>query len=196
MTAGVGDAPTDETERHDGVTIGLHWCTLILLLVSLGAILGLRLADGAATAERALMIHRTVGVLLWLVTLGRLTWKVCLARTVRLPAQMGQVQRLAARANEAALYILLIAQPITGVLQSVFRGRAFDLFGLSVPVIVARDRSLAHAFQSAHAISAGLLLALVGLHVGAALFHHFVLRDGVMGTMWPTSAQRARSARP
>jgi cytochrome b561 len=95
------------------------------------------------------------------------------------------LQRRIARANEAVLYLVLIAQPVTGILQTVARGKAFDLAGATVPRLMARDKALMHLFHDIHETTATVLLVLIGLHVGAALFHGIVLRDGVLSTMLP-----------
>lgn len=171
--------------RHDGVSMTLHWLTLMLLVVLLGAIWAREQASDGDTAALLLTLHRSAGVLIWVVTLTRLAWKATAARAVALPRTMCRAQRWAARANEYALYFLLAVQPVTGFVQSIARGRDFPLLGASVPVVMARDRGVTHLFHDIHETSATLLLVLVGLHACAAMFHGIVLRDGVLGSMLP-----------
>ena len=58
-------------------------------------------------------------------------------------------------------------------------------FGLTLPRLVAPDDDLADRLQALHIDAAWVLLALVCLHIGAALFHHFGRRDGLLHRMWP-----------
>jgi cytochrome b561 len=88
-------------------------------------------------------------------------------------------------ASEYGLYALLLSQPVTGLAWSMLRGRAFDLFFWKVPPLVERNRALADLFHSLHVAGAVLLAGLVGLHAGAALFHRFVLKDAILGSMLP-----------
>ena len=170
----------------DGVTIFVHWTTVILVLgLFLVAWLLGQAQDGEA-ATRLLTLHRSLGVSLWCLTVLRLLWRLTGAKFPPFPASMPPVQQLAAKLSEYGLYALLLVQPATGVAQSLYRGKAFDLFLWPVPVIVARDRDLVHLFHALHAWGAWALAGLVGLHALAGLFHAFVLRDGVFQSMWPS----------
>jgi cytochrome b561 len=95
-----------------------------------------------------------------------------------------------------AFYALLLVQPITGLGDVVFHGRPFMLFVWQVPALLTPDPAIRGLFQPAHELGAKALLALIGLHAGAALFHGLVLRDGVLQRMLPSSlAARASTDR-
>jgi cytochrome b561 len=173
------------------VTIAMHWVTLLLLVVAFAAAWTFGRATDPATAERALLAHRSAGVLVWGLTLIRLGWKYSLGRGAPLPPTLGRLQRATARANQYGLYALLMLQPITGLLQSLLRGKPFPLLGATVPALLARDRGLTKLFHNIHEISAWALLILIALHVSAALFHHFALGDDVLRAMLP---RRPRAA--
>jgi cytochrome b561 len=178
-------------ERFDSVTMAMHWGALLLLVVTFAAAWTFGRAADAATAERALLLHRSTGVLLWGLTLFRLGWKLGFGRAAALPHTVGRLQRAVARATEYGLYILLVAQPITGLLQSLLRAKPFPLLGFTFPAVVARDHALTKVFHTIHEISAWGLLALIALHASAALFHHFALGDDVLRAMLP---RRRRAA--
>lgn len=165
--------------------MALHWLTLLLLL----ALFGTAWANERATDGESLLLllaaHRSLGLLLWLITLVRLAWKLGRGSKPPLPAAMPRIQVLAARINELALYAILLAQPVTGLLQTIARGQATSLLGMDLPAIMARSGRLAHLAHSLHEATATVLLALVGLHAGAALIHGLALRDGVLSTMIP-----------
>ncbi|THD62704.1 cytochrome b/b6 domain-containing protein, partial [Phenylobacterium sp.] len=100
-------------------------------------------------------------------------------------ADMPELQKVAAAITEGALYLLMLAQPLSGLAQSITRGRPFRLFVFEAPRLMARDKALTGVFHNVHELGAWLLLTLIGLHVAAALFHGLVRRDGVMQSMWP-----------
>jgi cytochrome b561 len=99
---------------------------------------------------------------------------------------MPKRQQWIAKANEYGLYVLLLVQPITGLGDVVFHGRPFTLFIWQVPALLAPDAGIRSVFQEVHELGAKALLALIGLHAGAALFHGLVLRDGVLQRMLPS----------
>ena len=109
---------------------------------------------------------------------------------------MPKLQQWIANANEYGLYALLLVQPITGIGDVLFHGRPFMLFVWQVPALLTPDPTIRGLFQEAHEFGAKALLALIGLHAGAALFHGLVLRDGVLQRMLPSSlAARAGAGR-
>ena len=171
--------------RFDRVSMAFHWLTVLVILWMFASAWAIGLATDPAGAQRMLAVHRSMGVVLWFVTLARLAWRLRFAETPPLPADLPAAQKLAARLNEAALYAILLIQPLSGLAQSLARGKPFVLFGLEVPKLMARDKAAAGLFHSVHELTADLLIAVIALHVGAALFHGLVRRDGVLRSMVP-----------
>lgn len=188
--------PDRRAARFDPLTMVIHWATLLLIVAMFASAWMLGGATDSASADRLLLVHRSTGVTVWLLTLVRLAWKSTWGRGPALPDTVGRVQRLAARANEYGLYGLLILQPVTGFLQSALRGKPFPLFGYSFPAIVARDRAWTKIFHQVHEFGAWALLGLIALHACAALFHHFIQRDGVLQAMLPGRARRRAADKP
>jgi cytochrome b561 len=111
-----------------------------------------------------------------------------------LPADLPGVQRLAARASAVALYLLLILQPMLGLVGSMLHGDRIVVFGgILVPNLLGVSRPLARQVFQAHGVVASSLLALVCLHVAAALYHHFIRRDEVLSGMIPGLQAMRRS---
>jgi cytochrome b561 len=98
---------------------------------------------------------------------------------------MRKLQQYIAKTNEYGLYALLVVQPITGLGGVLFRGHPFELFIWDVPALLEPDPAVRSLFVQTHEFVAKALLALIGLHAGAALFHRLVLRDGVLQRMSP-----------
>jgi cytochrome b561 len=170
--------------RFDILTIGLHWAT-VALITGMFVSAWLLLASDREHAAMRVTVHRSVGVVTWVVAIIRLGWRFSYAYLPPFPQNMSKVQQRLAKASEYGLYALLLFQPLTGLAQSVARGRHFVLFAWQVPSVMAGDKSLTVLFHQIHALSAWVLLGLIGLHILAALFHRFVLKDEVLRSMMP-----------
>ena len=107
---------------------------------------------------------------------------------------MPKLQQVVAKANEYALYLLLLVQPVTGLARVLLRGEPFHLLFWTVPVLFAPNHDLRLMFVEAHGIGGQALVILIGLHAGAALFHRLVLRDRVLQRMLPKMSERAKLA--
>jgi cytochrome b561 len=102
---------------------------------------------------------------------------------------MGGLERLAAKLSHLALYLLLFAQPVIGLLHSGaanFPVVVFDL--VTLPALVGPDEDLKRLAGRLHWLTAWAILALIALHVAAALRHHLLLKDGVLRRMLPGRA--------
>jgi cytochrome b561 len=188
--AGKGSSPP---LRFDAVSMTLHWLTAALILAQLVGGWSMSLVQDDQTADRLLAVHRSVGVVTWFVVAARLIWRSKWAVKPPLPQDMPLAQKVAARAVEWSLYGLLLLQPLTGLGHSLARGKPFTLFWLQVPALMARDKPLSMMLHDAHAMTAKLMLAVIAMHVGAALFHGLIRRDGVLASMW-LSRHPGRSA--
>jgi cytochrome b561 len=175
--------------RFDGVSIFLHWLTLALVLGQLASAWTIDRVGDPQAARLLLTAHRSMGLATWLVVAGRFGWRSSFARLPPFPAGMPRLQRWAAVTNEYGLYGLLLLQPLTGLGDTLFRGRPFFLFAWPVPALLAPRREIYGVLHEAHALGALALLALIGLHSAASLFHALVLRDGVFQRMAPWRAR-------
>jgi superoxide oxidase len=183
--------------RFDATSIVLHWL-MVLLIVGQFTTAWLHEVVGRGTGLglEILTTHQTMGALTWTVGLARLVWRSRFAYLPPFPDSMPKPQQWIAKANEYGLYVLLLVQPITGLGDVMFHGRPFTLFIWQVPALLAPDAGIRSLFQEAHELGGKALLALIGLHAGAALFHGLVLRDGVLQRMLPLSiAARANTDR-
>jgi superoxide oxidase len=183
---------TPRAGRFDQVTIGLHWLTLLLVVGQLTtAWLLTQAGEGGAAGAGLLTLHRSMGLVTWCVVLGRLVWRARFAHVPPFPEAMSKAQQWAATQNEHGLYALLLLQPLTGLGDTLFRGRSFTLAIWRVPPLLHADKPVFHTLHALHEWGAAALLALIGLHAAAALLHGIVLRDGVLQRMLPwTTADR------
>jgi superoxide oxidase len=171
--------------RFDAVTIAFHWATVVLIVGMFASAWLMSSAHHHALAGALLTLHRSMGVSLWGVAVGRLCWRLSFSYLPPFPPTMSKRQQTLAKISEYGLYALLLAQPLTGLAQTVAWGRPFVLFGAEVPAVMNKDAAATELFHNTHEFSAWVLLSLIGLHILAALFHRFVLRDNVLQSMLP-----------
>ena len=178
----------------DAVTRFLHWLTLSLVATIFVLAVSIDYASSSAAAVALTQLHRSFGVTVFVVTLGRLVWRR-FARFPNWPDDMPQAMRFAAQWSEYALYAFLLAQPILGLLQTNAHGDRVNLFFLGqLPALVRTDRPFARQLLAVHQTVGLLFLGLIALHAGAALFHHFWRRDDTLMAMLPKGMRR-RDAR-
>jgi cytochrome b561 len=129
--------------------------------------------------------HKSLGLLILALVLLRMVWRVT-HRPPALPASMARWERRAAIASHRALYVLLLLTPLAGWLYASAAGLSVNWFGwFLVPDLIDANRKLASLLKLLHKSCAAALVLLIALHVGAALRHAFLLRDGVMHRMLP-----------
>jgi cytochrome b561 len=167
----------------------LHWLTVLCVCCAAGLILTRDEVSGRALRQWLLEGHRHFGLFVLILFFIRVAVRL---RAGKLPTEgkLPFVLRAAAAATHIALYALLLALPLLGWALSNAQDKPVHFFGATLPTLVAADDDLADSLQAWHVDAAWLLLALVVLHVSAALWHHFVLRDGTLRVMLPRRSSR------
>jgi cytochrome b561 len=162
----------------------LHWLTVLCLCMAAGLILTRDEVSGRVVRQWLLEGHRHFGLFVLMLFFIRVVVRV---RAGKLPSvgNLPLAVRIAAALTHIALYALLLALPVLGWALSNAQDKPVHLFGLTLPALVAADDDLADTLQTWHVDAAWVLLALVLLHIAAALWHHFVLRDGTLRMMLP-----------
>jgi len=128
--------------------------------------------------------HKWIGITVFLIAVCRLAWRW--RHPAPSPVPMPEWQRRAAAATHAALYVLMLAIPLSGWIYSSASGVSVVWLGLvPLPDLVGKDKALAAVLKVVHTGLNYTLLALVSVHMGAALKHHFVDRDGTLARMLP-----------
>jgi cytochrome b561 len=164
--------------------VALHWLTVLCVITAVTFILTRDQVDGKAVQQWLLEGHRHFGLFVLMLFIARVAIRI---RLGKLPHhnQVSKLVRIMAGLTHIALYALLLTLPLLGWALSNAEGKPVHFFGLTLPALVSADEDLADSLQAWHLDAAWVLLGLVSLHVAAALWHHFVLRDGVLRTMLP-----------
>lgn len=165
--------------------IHLHW------LVALGLVgtfaVGLYMTELPLSPHklRVYSWHKWAGVTIFVLVLARLAWR--LAHPVpAAPAGMPHWQRRLADATHVALYVLMVAVPLSGWLMSSAKGYQTVWFGvLPLPDLVGKDKAVGDLLLGVHKALNFTMAGLVLAHAGAAVKHVLVDRDGVLERMAP-----------
>jgi cytochrome b561 len=167
------------------VAIALHWTIAAALIFSVISGLGYVYIDDTRTSRLSLEIHQTIGFVIFLLALVRLYWRVTHAPPPP-PEGYTRAQRSAAFVTHATLYLFIVGMPISGYMGLAARGREIPVFGLvNLPHLTPLSFDLSNSATTLHYYSQYALYALVVIHVAAALWHHFILKDDVMRRMLP-----------
>jgi cytochrome b561 len=182
--------PKDSTgkrrpDRWSPVSQLLHWATLALIVWL--AWRGLTMVDMPNTPAKinAYALHKSLGLTLLALVVVRLAWRL-LARAPRPVTGTPAWQERIASLTHVGLYVLLLAMPLSGWLFNSASGYPLQWFKqFNLPAIAGRDTALAELAVNVHRWGFWLLVLLVALHAGAALYHHFVQRDATLLRMLP-----------
>lgn len=164
----------------------LHWLTALVVIstIPVGAVMT---TDGLSRElQNALYIyHKNIGILILLLVAARLVVRAT-TTAAPLPASLPRWQRSAAAVSHVMLYILLIVMAVSGYVRVVAGGFPIEtLNAIGMPFLVPRSDALAETAQWVHSTARFVLIAFILLHVGAALQHGLIRKDGVFSRMWP-----------
>jgi cytochrome b561 len=163
----------------------LHWAIVILIIAQYFiAEAADELPDGI---EKLSLItrHKSLGMLVLILALVRIGWRLA-NRGAPAPVAMPRRQQIAAAAGHGLLYLLVLAQPITGWAMSSAANYPVTLFGwFQFPALVGANHDLHELLEEVHEGVFVALAVVAALHAAAALYHHFVMKDDSLRRMSP-----------
>ena len=181
--------------RYNEVAIAVHWLTALAIVIQFA--LGWTMISLRAPSALHFALHqwhKSIGITLLALSVLRLIWRL-LHRPPSLPATMPVWEKRMAKVNQAMLYFLLLALPISGWalvsasplnIPTVLYG-VLPLPHLPVLADLPDKRAAQQALKAIHEVGGWILALLLAGHVGAALRHHFLLRDETLVRMLPRS---------
>jgi cytochrome b561 len=179
-------------ERYTRFAVFLHW--LVAAIVAAQFALGWLMQEIAkqppGPRAAAFNLHKSIGLVILALMLARIAWRLGHPPPAFPP--MPRWQALAARANHALLYVLLLAMPVAGYLGSAFSGYPVRFWGIVLPSWAARDNAIKDAMSDIHLAAAWLLAAAVAVHLAAVAKHVLVDRDHILRRMgWKAHSSAA-----
>jgi len=174
------------SESHYGaVTKVFHWMLFLMLTFSVvGGNFLVSLPKGAEKLEMIGM-HKSFGAVILTLIIARFFWRLINVAPKDV-TDTPDIQKILANVMHWGLYVLMFAQPISGILMTQSAGYPISFFGLfEFPMWLDKDKSLAEFFRSVHGVIWIMLAVAVFGHVSAALQHHFIKKDNTLKKMMP-----------
>jgi cytochrome b561 len=165
----------------------LHWLTAILVVAAF-------IYGPGGSEERVYSperdfdrrLHETLGLCVFALSLIRVLWLMVDRRPD--PA-MARWMRISAKSVQGVLYLLLFLVPLTAVAGAWLEGHPLTLLGgLEIPPLLTRAHETGEGIATLHTWLGDAILWIAGLHALAALYHHYVLKDGVLASMLPAGS--------
>ncbi|MFD2261377.1 cytochrome b [Lacibacterium aquatile] len=174
---------TKTIERYSPSLKILHWMMAAMMLTALCTGFLMIRIDGGSLQNSLFDLHRSLGVTILLLAPIRVAVHFLTPRPGPVPG-LAPIQQLAANGVHLALYAAFFAQPIVGLIGTQAFGAPILVWSLvEVPVFFQKDEALSKLLLGLHGLGAWVLLVLIGAHIGAALHHHFIRRDGLIRRM-------------
>jgi len=179
-------------ERHPLVTRVLHWATAVILIVSVSAILYRETIEQKTLRQVLMELHRQLGLLVLLLLVARVAVR-SVKGLVNHALDPSAGRRRAATLAHWSMYGVIAGLVLLGWALCNAHAIHLRLFGvIPLPDLVAADSDLADTLSDYHIWAAWVLLSLVVPHVLAALWHHYIRRDGVLTAMLPGGSLTGR----
>lgn len=165
-------------DRYGRVAVAIHWLSALAVILMLAS--GLVMGEEEDLVASILPFHVSLGMVVGVLTLFRILWWVAFDRQPRPVEGMSRVQEWAARLVHLGLYVSILVMVSSGIATVLLSGGLGVVFsGAALP-----DFDKAPPFDT-HELVSRLLIGLAIAHIGAALFHQFIKRDGLIGRMIP-----------
>ncbi len=178
--------PVRNSERAYGAVAQLfHWTIVLGIVLQFVWAWRIDNVESIRLEYQLVIQHKSIGMTVLLLAVLRLLWRA-FNRPPSLPGDPPTWERAAAAFTHWALYGLIIALPLSGWIYSSAAGYGAEFFGLlDIPDLVGSSESLEEDFRQIHRWLGYALLAVAGIHLAAALHHHFVRKDNVLKRMLP-----------
>ena len=173
------------TDRYPPVSKLLHWLVAACVLTTVPVAIAMVRVDQGPVQDALYNLHKSLGVLILILMALRLINRLVVGAPAADPANEPW-QRIVSSIVHTSLYVLLLAMPVVGTFANSVYGASTPFFGLfNLPPIAAQNEALAKQLFTIHRWAGFLVIALVLMHIGAALHHHFIRRDDVLKRMLP-----------
>jgi cytochrome b561 len=173
------------TDHYPATSKLLHWLVAVSVLTTAPVAIAMTRVSQGPTQDLLYNFHKSLGVLILILMIRRLINRLAVGAPIPDPG-IEPWQKAVSSAVHTSLYVLLLAMPVVGYVANSAYGAPTPFFGLfNLPMIVEKNDALATQLFALHRWTGFLVILLVLMHVGAALYHTFVRRDDVLKRMLP-----------
>jgi len=183
-----------ETGRYTLTAQALHWLTVLLILMILPVAWVMMSLPTGPEQARMMVLHRSLDVTIFAVVVVRLAWRSTHPAPPS-PSGAPKVTELISQVTHGLLYARLLLMPVTGYLQSA-DGRPVSYLGLFNLPQLPKHKALGDVANVFHHLGQWGLYTLVGLHVGATVWHVAIRRDGLLSRMIPPQDRSGTFSEP
>ena len=184
------------TSHYDALSLAFHWLTAIVVTIAfiLGpGGFGRLMRQGIDPATRSDIVwHETLGLSVLVLTVLRLLWVALRPAVPQIP--MAGWMHMMGKLMHAALWALLLALPVTALLALGSESHPLTLLGGvridQMPLIANSAIAKLADWGDVHQFLGDAIMWLAGLHAAAAIYHHVLLKDGVLLSMLPYKRPR------
>lgn len=172
-------------QRYGWVAMILHWTIGVIMIGLIGLGLYMTSLPDGDDKWSLYSLHKSFGMLVFLLIISRVLWR---RKNIipPLPDNLKPIEEKLAHLTHGLLYAAMFLLPITGYIDSSAGGYKLKFFGLfDVPKVIPETQWLEDLTVIMHQGIAYMLIVLLIMHVGAAMKHHFVLKDNVLLRMLP-----------
>ncbi|ASD67793.1 cytochrome b [Pseudoalteromonas piscicida] len=161
----------------------LHWSMALLVFAMIFA--GLTMVYSLEPWQLTLLgLHKSFGVLALMLLLLRCVIRIK-SSTPNLPSGMPAIQVKLAKLSHWLLYLLMLVIPTSGLLMQYYAARQIVMFDFFIiPAAMVPRIEYFAVLREGHGLAVLLLVTVLAVHIGAALYHHFIRKDGVLKSMW------------
>ena len=166
------------TVRYDRVQIILHWviAVIILSMIVLGLyMVGLPKQSELPVGEESVrafyfLLHKSLGLSVAFLIVFRVFWRLT-HKAPALPDNISKWQQKAAGAVHGLFYVLMVAMPLSGYMQSTYSKYSTKFWGIKLPRLAEADQGMREFYSQIHECLAFLLIALIVIHLAAVAKH-------------------------
>lgn len=173
---------TNSVNKWGIISLLFHWLMGLMIIGMLGV--GLYMTQLPPSDFKWMLygFHKSFGVIILILSFMRLVWR--LSQTTPDLPELSRMHYLMAKASPWVLYILMFTMPISGYIMSVAGGHPVQLFDFwTLPNLMDKNPAVAGFAHTTHSVVGYLFVIVLILHVSAALYHHFCLKNFLLKRM-------------
>lgn len=170
-------------ERFGILTKFLHWSIAILFFVEYFLVYRREYFPKDSPEKlQYILLHKSFGVLILMLALLFIVWGHVGTRPVY--ASANKLEKIIAKSVHSLLYLVMLVQPLTGILMGLVGGRDIHFFNIfTISQFAQKNEALGNILYELHVWDSYLIIGLVSLHIFAALYHHFIRKDDILKRM-------------